>query len=78
MNTRAGKLGTTFTIAALTITGVANASQHRHIKTSHSKIDHEIRHDVYEYEYRGREFQLVMPQAPGNHIKMRIEFVPVI
>ena len=30
------------------------------------------------YEYRGREYQLVMPYDPGRNIKMRIEFAPVI
>jgi len=30
------------------------------------------------YEYRGREYQLVMPYDPGKYIKMRIEFAPVI
>jgi uncharacterized protein YcfJ len=30
------------------------------------------------YEYRGREYQRVMPCDPGEHIKMRIEFAPVI
>ena len=29
-------------------------------------------------EYPGREYQLVMPYDPGKHIKMRIEFAPVI
>ena len=30
------------------------------------------------YEYRGRQYQLVMPYGPGEHINMRIEFAPVI
>ena len=30
------------------------------------------------YEYRGRQYQLMMPYDPGRHIKMRIEFAPVI
>jgi uncharacterized protein YcfJ len=30
------------------------------------------------YEYRGGQYQLVMPYDPGEHIKMRVEFTPVI
>jgi uncharacterized protein YcfJ len=30
------------------------------------------------YEYRGGQYQLVMPYDPGENIKMRVEFTPVI
>jgi uncharacterized protein YcfJ len=50
-----------------------------HCKTQH-RVSYEERLDGYDvtYEYRGREYQLVMPYHPGEHIKMRIEFAPVI
>jgi len=30
------------------------------------------------YEYRGRQYRIEMPYDPGEHIKMRIQFAPVI
>ena len=30
------------------------------------------------YEYRGGQYQLVMPYDQGEYIKMRAEFTPVI
>jgi uncharacterized protein YcfJ len=50
-----------------------------HCKTDH-RVSYEEVLDGYDvsYEYRGRQYQLVMPYDPGRHIKMRIEFAPVI
>ena len=48
--------------------------------TTRQRISYEERLEGYDvtYEYRGREYQLVMPYHPGEHIKMRTEFTPVI
>jgi uncharacterized protein YcfJ len=50
-----------------------------HCKT-HQRVNYEEVQDGYDvtYEYRGRQYQLVMPYDPGKRIKMRIEFTPVI
>ena len=55
------------------------AGYEEHCKTDHRSSYQEVL-DGYDvtYEYRGREYQLVMPYDPGRHIKMRIEFAPVI
>lgn len=50
-----------------------------HCKTRH-QFSYEQVLDSYDvtYEYRGREYQLVMPYDPGRRIKMHIQFTPVI
>lgn len=55
------------------------AGYEEHCKTR-QRISYEERLEGYDvtYEYRGREYQLVMPYHPGEHIKMRTEFTPVI
>jgi uncharacterized protein YcfJ len=56
-----------------------NEAYQEHCKTRYRASYREVvdGYDVI-YEYRGREYQLVMPYDPGKHIKMRIEFAPVI
>jgi uncharacterized protein YcfJ len=48
-------------------------------KTRH-EVSYEKVLDGYDvtYEYRGRGYRVVMPYDPGRHIKMRIQFSPVI
>ena len=48
-------------------------------KTRH-EVSYEEVLDGYDvtYEYRGREYRVVMPYDPGRHIKMRVQFSPVI
>jgi len=55
------------------------ARYEEHCKT-HQRVSYEEVQDGFDvtYEYRGRQYQLVMPYDPGEHIKMRIEFAPVI
>jgi len=55
------------------------AGYEEHCKTHH-RVSYEEVLDGYDvsYDYRGRQYQLVMPYDPGEHIKMRIEFTPVI
>ena len=55
------------------------AGYEEHCKTRHQVSYEEVLegYDVA-YEYRGRPYQLVMPYDPGEHIKMRVEFTPVI
>ena len=55
------------------------AGYEEHCKT-HRQVSYEEVQDGYDvtYEYRSRQYQLVMPYDPGEHIKMRIEFAPVI
>ena len=55
------------------------AGYEEHCKTHH-QVSYEQVVDGYDvtYEYRGREYRLVMPYDPGRHIKMRIQFTPVI
>ena len=50
-----------------------------HCKTRH-RVSYEHRVDGYDvrYEFRGREYRLTMPYHPGDHIKMRVEYAPVI
>ena len=50
-----------------------------HCKTRH-EVSYEEVLDGYDvtYEYRGREYRLVMPYDPGRQIKMRVQFSPVI
>jgi uncharacterized protein YcfJ len=55
------------------------AGYEEHCKTRHQVSYEEVLegYDVT-YEYRGGQYQLVMPYDPGEHIKMRVEFAPVI
>ena len=55
------------------------AGYEEHCKTHH-RVSYQQVQDGYDvtYEYRGRQYQLAMPYDPGKHIKMRIEFAPVI
>jgi uncharacterized protein YcfJ len=55
------------------------AGYEEHCKTRHQASFEEVLegYDVT-YEYRGSQYQLVMPYDPGEHIKMRVEFAPVI
>ncbi len=55
------------------------AGYDEHSKTR-DRVSYEQLLDGYDvtYEYRGRQYQLMMPYDPGKHIKMRIEFAPVI
>jgi uncharacterized protein YcfJ len=55
------------------------AGYEEHCRTRH-EVNYEQVVDGYDvtYEYRGREYQIVMPYDPGRHIKMRIQFTPVI
>jgi len=48
-------------------------------KTRH-QVSYEEVLDGYDvsYEYRGRSYRIEMPYDPGEHIKMRIQFAPVI
>ena len=48
-------------------------------KTRH-EVSYEEVLDGYDvtYEYRGREYRIVMPYDPGSHVKMRVQFSPVI
>ena len=48
-------------------------------KTRH-RVSYEEVLDGYDvsYEYRGRSYRIEMPYDPGEHIKMRIQFAPVI
>lgn len=48
-------------------------------KTSH-RVNYEEVLDGYDvsYEYRGHSYRIEMPYDPGEHIKMRIQFAPVI
>ena len=55
------------------------AGYDEHCNTA-DRVSYEQLLDGYDvsYEYRGRQYQLMMPYDPGRHIKMRIEFAPVI
>ena len=55
------------------------AGYEEHCKTHHRVSYEEVLqgYDVT-YEYRGEQYQLVMPYDPGENIKMRVEFTPVI
>ena len=55
------------------------AGYEEHCKT-HQRVSYEEVLDGYDvaYEYRGGQYQLVMPYDPGEYIKMRVEFTPVI
>ena len=55
------------------------AGYEEHCRTQH-QVSYEEVLDGYDvtYEYRGRQYQLVMPYDPGKRIKMRIQFTPVI
>jgi uncharacterized protein YcfJ len=55
------------------------AGYEEHCKTRH-RVSYEEVLEGYDvtYEYRGGQYQLVMPYDPGEHIKMRVEFTPVI
>ena len=55
------------------------AGYEEHCKTLH-RVSYQEVQDGYDvtYEYRGGQYQLIMPYDPGKHIKMRVEFTPVI
>ncbi len=50
-----------------------------HCKTRH-QVSYEEVVDGYDvtYKYRGNRYHVEMPYDPGKHIKMRIQFTPVI
>ena len=47
---------------------------------THQRVRYEQVLDGYDvtYVYRGNEYSLVMPYNPGKHIKMRVQYSPVI
>lgn len=55
------------------------AGYEEHCKT-HQRVSYEEVLDGYDvsYEYRGRHYRVQMPYDPGERIKMRIQFAPVI
>ncbi len=55
------------------------AGYEEHCKTRH-RVSYEEVLDGYDvtYEYRDRRYRIEMPYDPGEHIKMRIQFAPVI